>query len=94
MCQSVGQLKPRLMALCSATRRLGEGSQLEEEVANLQKQQTLLMGKAAEKQSTLESLLALWQRYRKQQKACVCSRASCVCVCVCRENLEEVHLNI
>lgn len=55
------------MALCSAMKRLGEGSQLEEEVANLQKQQGEFMGKAAEKQSTLESLLALWQRYNKQQ---------------------------
>lgn len=51
------------MALCSAMKRLGEGSQLEEEVANLQKQQGEFVGKAAEKQATLESLLALWQRY-------------------------------
>lgn len=50
------------MALCSAMKRLGEGSQLEEEVANLKKQQGEFMGKAAEKQSTLETLLALWQR--------------------------------
>lgn len=63
VCQSVEQLKPRLMALGSATKRLGEGSQLEEEVANLQRQQGELMEKAAETQSTLESLLALWQRY-------------------------------
>lgn len=62
VCQAVEQLKPRLIALCSAMKRLGEGSQLEEEVANLQKQRGEFLGKAAEKQSTLESLLALWQR--------------------------------
>jgi len=43
-------------------KRLGEGSQLEEEVDDLQKQQRQLMAKAVEKQSTLESVLALWQR--------------------------------
>lgn len=67
VCQTVELLKPRLMALCSATKRLGEGSQLEEEVANLQKQQRELMEKASKKKSMLESLLALWQRYNKLQ---------------------------
>lgn len=62
VCQAVQQLNPRLMALSSAMKRLGECSQLEEEVANLKKQQQEFMGKATEKQSTLESLLALWQR--------------------------------
>lgn len=62
VCQAIEQLKPRMMALCSALKRFREGSQLEEEVANLQKQQTEFMGAASEKQSTLESLLALWQR--------------------------------
>lgn len=62
VCQAVEQLNPRLMALSSAMKRLGEGSQLEEEVANLKKQQGEFMAKATEKQSTLESLLALWQR--------------------------------
>ncbi|XP_040920912.1 nesprin-1-like [Toxotes jaculatrix] len=66
VCQTVEQLKPRLMALCSAMKRLGEGSQLEEEVANLQKQQGQFLGKASEKQATLESLLALWQRFEKE----------------------------
>lgn len=62
VCQTVEQLNTRLMALSSAMKRLGEGSQLEEEVANLKKQQQEFMGKATEKQSTIESLLALWQR--------------------------------
>ncbi|KAF3849912.1 hypothetical protein F7725_019631 [Dissostichus mawsoni] len=62
VCQAVEQLNPRLMALCSAMKRLAEGSQLEGEVANLQKQQGEFLEKAAEKQSTLESLLSLWQR--------------------------------
>lgn len=65
VCQGIEQLKPRLMALGSATKRLGEGGQLEEEVADLQRQQRQLVGKAADKQSSLESLLALWQRYNK-----------------------------
>lgn len=43
-------------------RKLGEGTQSEEEVSNLQRLQGELLGKAAEKQSMLESLLALWQR--------------------------------
>ncbi|KAM4529485.1 nesprin-1 isoform 3-T3 [Fundulus diaphanus] len=66
VCQGLELLKPRLMALCSATKRLGEGSQLEQEVADLQKQQQQLIEEAAGKQSTLESLLALWQRYEKE----------------------------
>ncbi|XP_037541085.1 nesprin-1 [Nematolebias whitei] len=66
VCQGIEQLKPRLMALGSAAKRLGEGGQLEEEVADLQRQQRQLVGKAADKQSSLESLLALWQRYEKE----------------------------
>lgn len=62
VCQAVQQLNPRLVALSSAMKRLGECRQLEEEVANLKKQQQEFMGKATEKQSTVESLLALWQR--------------------------------
>lgn len=62
VCQAVEQLSPRLVALSSSMKRLGESSQLKDEVANLKKQQQEFMGKATEKQSTLESLLALWQR--------------------------------
>lgn len=51
------------MALFSAAKKLGEGGQLEREVANLQKQQGELMEEATERQSALESLLTLWQRY-------------------------------
>ncbi|XP_028460432.1 nesprin-1-like [Perca flavescens] len=69
VCQAVEQLNPRLMALCAAMKRLGEGSQLEEEVANLHKQQREFMEKATEKQSTLESLLALWQRFEKESSS-------------------------
>lgn len=70
ICQAVEQLSPRLAALSSATRRLVECQQLEEDVAELKEQQQGFAGKAAEKQSTLESLLALWQRYEKQPNAC------------------------
>lgn len=63
VCQTSEQLKPRLMTLCSVVKRLGEGSQLEEEMSNLQKQRVQLLEKAAEKQALLESLLSLWQRY-------------------------------
>lgn len=62
------QLSPRLAALSSATRRLGECQQLEEDVANLKEQQQVFVGKATERQSTLESLLALWQRCRKKRQ--------------------------
>lgn len=63
--QALEQLKPRLEALCAGMKRLGEGGQLEEEVANLLKEQGEHMEKATEKQATLEKLLALWQRYSK-----------------------------
>ncbi|KAG7239212.1 hypothetical protein INR49_029965 [Caranx melampygus] len=81
VCQAVEQLKPRLMALCSAMKRLGEGSQLEEEVANLQKQQGEFAGKAAEKQATLESLLALWQRFEKENSSMKSWLDRCESVC-------------
>ncbi|GLD49390.1 nesprin-1-like protein [Lates japonicus] len=81
VCQAVEQLKPRLMALCSAMKRLGEGSQLEEEVANLQKQQGEFLGKAAEKQATLESLLALWQRFEKENSSMKSWLDRCESVC-------------
>ncbi|XP_061758137.1 nesprin-1-like [Nerophis ophidion] len=64
--QAVEQLKPRLMVLRSAVRRLGEGTTLEQEVVDLQMLQGELIEKATEKQSTLESLLALWQRFEKE----------------------------
>lgn len=70
ICQAVEQLSPRLAALSTATRRLGECQQLEEDVVGLKEQQQGFTGKAAEKQSTLESLLALWQRYKKQPNTC------------------------
>ncbi|XP_027140369.1 nesprin-1 isoform X4 [Larimichthys crocea] len=81
VCQAVEQLNPRLMALCSAMKRLGEGSQLEEEVANLKKQQGEFMGKAAEKQSTLETLLALWQRFEKESSSMKSWLDRCESVC-------------
>ncbi|XP_039981906.1 nesprin-1-like [Xiphias gladius] len=81
VCQAVEQLKPRLMALCSAIKRLGEGSQLEEEVDNLQKQQGEFLGKAAEKQVTLESLLALWQRFEKENLSMKSWLDRCESVC-------------
>ncbi|XP_074471049.1 nesprin-1-like isoform X2 [Sebastes fasciatus] len=81
VCQAVEQLNPRLMALCSAMKRLGEGSQLEEEVANLQKQQGEFMGEATEKQSTLESLLALWQRFEKESSSMKSWLSRCESVC-------------
>lgn len=62
ICQAVEQLNPRLVALSSAMKRLRECPQLEDDVANLRKQHQEFVGKATEKQSTLESLLALWQR--------------------------------
>lgn len=62
LCQAVEQLNPRLVALSSAMKRLGECPQLEDDVANIRKQHQQFVGKATEKQSTLESLLALWQR--------------------------------
>ncbi|XP_023266581.1 nesprin-1-like [Seriola lalandi dorsalis] len=80
-CQAVEQLKPRLMALCSAMKRLGEGSQLEDEVANLQKQQGEFLGMAAEKQATLESLLALWQRFEKETSSMKSWLDGCESVC-------------
>lgn len=39
-----------------------EGHPLLKEITQLKKQQQEFMGKAKEKQSTLESLVALWQR--------------------------------
>ncbi|MEQ2294229.1 hypothetical protein AMECASPLE_001811, partial [Ameca splendens] len=81
VCQDVEQLKPRLMTLCSATKRLGDGSQLEEEVADLQKQQRQLIGEAAGKQSTLESLLALWQRCEKENASVKTWLDRCESVC-------------
>lgn len=62
LCQAVEQLSSRLVALSAAVRRLGEGSQLEQEVSSLRKQHGEFVAKAIEKQSTLESLFALWQR--------------------------------
>lgn len=62
VCQAVEHLNSRLSALLSAMKRLGDGGRLEEEVADLKEQQLRLMGKAADRQSALESLLALWQR--------------------------------
>ena len=59
------QLKPRLTALCSAMKRLGEGGPMVEEVAGLQKRQGEDIEKAKEKQAALENLLTLWQRYTK-----------------------------
>ncbi|KAG7275369.1 hypothetical protein CRUP_007925, partial [Coryphaenoides rupestris] len=65
LCQAVEQLKPRLMALCSAVKRLGEGGggggSMAEEVAGLQRRQGEDMEKAKEKQAALENLLTLWQ---------------------------------
>ncbi|XP_033998692.1 nesprin-1 isoform X2 [Trematomus bernacchii] len=79
--QAVEQLNPRLMALCSAMKRLAEGSQLEGEVANLQKQQGEFLEKAAEKQSTLESLLSLWQRFEKESSSMKSWLNRCESVC-------------
>lgn len=56
------QLNPRLVALCLGKKRLGKGDLLEGEVANLQKNQGEYIEQAAEKQATLEKLLALWQK--------------------------------
>lgn len=85
VCQAIEQLKPRLMALCSALKRLGEGIQLDEEVVNLQKQQAEFIGKAAEKQSTLESLLALWQRYSKYKYVLISP-----CILLIKENRQTM----
>lgn len=63
VCQSVEQLKPRLMTLCSALRRLGESGKVEQEAPHLHELQRELLEKARDKQSTYESLLTLWQRY-------------------------------
>ncbi|CAB1447009.1 unnamed protein product [Pleuronectes platessa] len=81
VCQAVEQLKPRLMALCSAMKRLGEGSLLEEEVANLQKQRGQFLEKADEKQAFLESLLALWQRFEKENSSMKSWLDRCESVC-------------
>ncbi|XP_076011043.1 nesprin-1-like, partial [Genypterus blacodes] len=81
VCQCVEKVKPRLLALCSAMKRLGEGSQLEEEVAKLQKQQQEYTAKATEKQATLESLLALWQRFEKESYSIKSWLDRCECVC-------------
>ncbi|XP_047184808.1 nesprin-1-like [Scophthalmus maximus] len=81
VCQAAEQLKPRLMALCSAMKRLGEGSQPEEEVADLQKQRGQFLEKAAEKQALLESLLALWQRFEKENSSMKNWLDRCECVC-------------
>ena len=56
------QLTPRLTALCSALKRLGDGGPLEEEVARLQERQREDVERAKEKQAALENLLTLWQR--------------------------------
>ncbi|XP_067337447.1 nesprin-1 isoform X16 [Channa argus] len=81
VCQAVEQLNPRLIALYSDIKRLGEGTQLEEEVTNLQKQQAKFLGKAAEKKSTLESLLALWQRFEKENSSMKIWLDRCECIC-------------
>nr|XP_019953051.1 PREDICTED: nesprin-1-like [Paralichthys olivaceus] len=81
VCQAIEQLKPRLMALCSAMKRLREGSQLEEEVDNLQKQRGQFLEKADEKQAFLESLLALWQRFEKENSSIKSWLDRCETVC-------------
>lgn len=59
--QAVEQINPRLSALSSPLKRREEDHP---PLTQLQKQQQEFMGKAKEKQSTLESLVALWQRYK------------------------------
>ncbi|XP_061126959.1 nesprin-1-like [Syngnathus typhle] len=62
VCRSVEQLKPGLIALCTAV----EGTKLEHEVLLLQQLRGELLGKASEKQSALESFLTLWKRFEKE----------------------------
>ncbi|CAL8318022.1 unnamed protein product, partial [Boreogadus saida] len=69
LCQAVEQLTPRLTALCSALKRLGDGGPLEEEVARLQDRQREDVERAKEKQAALEDLLALWQRFEKESSS-------------------------
>lgn len=60
--QAVEQISPSLNALSSLMKGHEEGHPLLKEITHLKKQQQGFMGKAKEKQSTLESLVALWQR--------------------------------
>lgn len=62
--QAVEQINHRLSALSSPLKRREEDHPT---LTQLQKQQQEFMGKAKEKQSTLESLVALWQRYKSVQ---------------------------
>ncbi|XP_073712130.1 nesprin-1 isoform X2 [Misgurnus anguillicaudatus] len=63
--QHLQQLGPRLMSLCLGWRRLSDGGQLEKAVAELQQAHKLHTQQATEKQSKLENLLTLWQRYER-----------------------------
>ncbi|CAM9192469.1 unnamed protein product, partial [Lampetra planeri] len=99
VCTAVEQLRPRLMALFSAVKRLGEGGQLEREVADLQKQQGELMEEATERQSTLESLLTLWQRFEKEKSSIGSWLDMCESVCcadqrfaLCRQSEAEKRI--
>lgn len=60
--QAIEQINSRLNALSSLMKRDEQGHPLLKEMTQLKRQQQELMGKAKEKQLTLESLVALWQR--------------------------------
>uniref|UniRef100_A0A8C1U557 Spectrin repeat containing, nuclear envelope 1a n=1 Tax=Cyprinus carpio TaxID=7962 RepID=A0A8C1U557_CYPCA len=63
--QRLQQLGPRLMSLSLGLRRLHDAGQLEKAVVDLQQAHKLHTQQATEKQSKLENLLTLWQRYER-----------------------------
>lgn len=63
MFQSLEKVKVTLLSLCTGARRLSEREKAESAVAALQHSYEQSLKQAKDKQSHMESLLSLWQKY-------------------------------
>ncbi|KAF1374585.1 hypothetical protein PFLUV_G00230620 [Perca fluviatilis] len=66
VCQHQEKLKGTLLSLSAGARRLSDKEQAERTVTELNNSYDQNVQKAKDKQSTLENLLSLWQKYEKQ----------------------------
>lgn len=63
VCQHQEKLKGTLLSLSAGARRLSDKEQAERTVTELNSSYDQNVQKAKDKQSTLENLLSLWQKY-------------------------------
>ncbi|XP_041828569.1 nesprin-1-like [Melanotaenia boesemani] len=73
-CQCLEQLKGTLLSLSASARRLSDKEQAVRTVTELNVSYEQTIHEAKDKQSTLENLLSLWQKYEKQ----ISNFASCL----------------